>query len=714
MTTYFRTAVLLLLSSLLITSGCDSTQNGSEQAADEIAAELSGPRVAVDADRIIDADAEPGNWLSHGRSYDEQRFSPLNQINDSNVADLGLAWYFEFGTRRGLEATPLVVDGMMFTTGAWSRVYALDARDGSLLWEYDPQVPPEWAVHACCDVVNRGVAIWQGSIFVGTLDGRLISLDALSGRVKWTVYTTPRDKPYTITGAPRVVNGKVLIGNGGGEYGVRGYVSAYDAETGAMAWRFYTVPGNPAEGFESKAMQSAAETWTGEWWKYGGGGTVWDSMSYDPELNLLYIGVGNGSPWNQQIRSPGGGDNLFISSIVALDPDTGKYVWHYQTTPGDTWDYTASQHMILADLEYDGVPRKVLLQAPKNGFFYVLDRESGELISAEPYVQTTWATHVDRESGRPVEVEGARYVDGPALVQPAPYGGHNWHPMAFSPETGLVYIPAQDIPFVYGTDENFTFTPGLWNVGVNPLYASFPEQPPEVQAELFEMIKGQIIAWDPVQRREVWRVQHRLPWNGGMLATAGNLIYQGNSVGEFAAYRADTGERLWSAPAQTGIVASPVTYTVDGEQYVSVLAGWGGSLALSGGDMAASAGVRNISRILTYKLGADGALPPVEDPPALTLDPPPRIGDPETIARGKQLYSDRCMVCHGDGAVGGGVIPDLRYLDAEKHQAWMGVVLGGLHRDRGMVSFANALTPDDAAAIQAFVIERAHEMIETQ
>jgi PQQ-dependent dehydrogenase (methanol/ethanol family) len=714
MTTYFRTAVLLLLSSLLITSGCDSTQNGSEQAADEIAAELSGPRVAVDADRIIDADAEPGNWLSHGRSYDEQRFSPLNQINDSNVADLGLAWYFEFGTRRGLEATPLVVDGMMFTTGAWSRVYALDARDGSLLWEYDPQVPPEWAVHACCDVVNRGVAIWQGSIFVGTLDGRLISLDALSGRVKWTVYTTPRDKPYTITGAPRIVNGKVLIGNGGGEYGVRGYVSAYDAETGAMAWRFYTVPGNPAEGFESKAMQSAAETWTGEWWKYGGGGTVWDSMSYDPELNLLYIGVGNGSPWNQQIRSPGGGDNLFISSIVALDPDTGKYVWHYQTTPGDTWDYTASQHMILADLEYDGVPRKVLLQAPKNGFFYVLDRESGELISAEPYVQTTWATHVDRESGRPVEVEGARYVDGPALVQPAPYGGHNWHPMAFSPETGLVYIPAQDIPFVYGTDENFTFTPGLWNVGVNPLYASFPEQPPEVQAELFEMIKGQIIAWDPVQRREVWRVQHRLPWNGGMLATAGNLIYQGNSVGEFAAYRADTGERLWSAPAQTGIVASPVTYTVDGEQYVSVLAGWGGSLALSGGDMAASAGVRNISRILTYKLGADGALPPVEDPPALTLDPPPRIGDPETIARGKQLYSDRCMVCHGDGAVGGGVIPDLRYLDAEKHQAWMGVVLGGLHRDRGMVSFANALTPDDAAAIQAFVIERAHEMIETQ
>ncbi len=707
-----RPVFLLCICTLLLVAGCDRSDPPAPETADGPAV-AAGPRLDVDGERIIAADQEPGNWLSHGRSYDEQRFSPLTGINDGNAADLGLAWFYQFDTNRGLEATPIVVDGMMFTTGAWSRVYALDARSGELLWEFNPEVPPEWAVHACCDVVNRGVAIWQGSVFVGTLDGRLISLDANDGTVNWSVQTTDPAKPYTITGAPRVVKGKVIIGNGGAEYGVRGYVSAYDAITGAMAWRFYTIPGDPSEPFESEALERAAETWTGEWWKFGGGGTVWDSMAFDPELNLLYIGVGNGSPWNQQIRSPEGGDNLYLSSIVALNPDTGKYVWHYQTTPAESWDYTATQHMILADLDLDGSPRKVILQAPKNGFFYVLDRETGELISAEPYVQTTWASHIDPETGRPVEIEGARYVDGPALVLPAPYGGHNWHPMAYSPLTGLIYIPAQDIPFAYGTDDNFNFTPGLWNVGVNPLYASFPEQTPEMQAQLFAMVKGQIIAWDPVERREVWRYQHALPWNGGMLATAGNLVFQGNSVGDFAAYKADTGERLWSASAQTGIVASPVTYEIDGEQYVSVLAGWGGSLALSGGDVAAATGQSNISRILTYKLGASATLPEFV-PVVKTLDPPPRVDDPQAIALGKQRYADRCMVCHGDGVVGGGVVPDLRYLTAEKHQMWMGIVLGGLYRDKGMVSFAGVLTPDEALAIQAFVIERANELAEVQ
>jgi quinohemoprotein ethanol dehydrogenase len=708
-----RLLALSCLSAFFFLTACDRPEPVSQDSITEQVAEPAGPRLDVDGARIAAADREPGNWLSHGRSYDEQRYSPLTQVNDGNAAQLGLEWFHEFDTRRGLEATPIVVDGVMFTTGAWSRVYALDAKNGDLLWQYDPEVPPEWAVYACCDVVNRGVALWMGSLFVGTLDGRLVSLNAKTGAVNWTVQTTDRTKPYTITGAPRVVNGKVIIGNGGAEYGVRGYVSAYDAESGAMAWRFYTVPGDPAEPFESAAMERAAATWNGEWWNYGGGGTVWDSMAFDPELNLLYIGVGNGSPWNQQIRSPGGGDNLFLSSIVALNPDNGKYVWHYQTTPAESWDYTATQHMILADLEIDGSPRKVILQAPKNGFFYVLDRATGELISAEPYVQTTWASHVDPETGRPVEIEGARYEDGPVLALPGPYGGHNWHPMAYSPKTGLIYIPAQDIPFAYGTDENFTFTPGLWNIGVNPLYASFPEQPPEVQARLVEMVKGQIIAWDPVERREVWRVQHALPWNGGMLATAGNLVFQGNSVGDFAAYRADTGEKLWSAGAQTGVIASPVTYEADGEQYVSVLAGWGGSLALSGGVVAAAAGSRNNSRILTYKLGATATLPDLEAV-TLTLDPPPRVADEPMIALGKQRYADRCMACHGDGVVGGGVIPDLRYMDAEKHQLWMGIVLGGLHHDKGMVSFAKVLSAEEAAAIQAFVIERAHALLEAR
>jgi quinohemoprotein ethanol dehydrogenase len=711
MMTSLRLLALPCFFTVFFLTACDRSEPVVPDSKPEQAAEPAGPRLDVDGARISAAANEPGNWLSHGRSYDEQRYSPLTQVNDANAAELGLEWFYQFDTKRGLEATPIVVDGMMFTTGSWSRVYALEASSGKLLWQFDPKVPPEWAVHACCDVVNRGVALWMGSVFVGTLDGRLISLDAKTGNVNWSVQTTDKTKPYTITGAPRVVKGKVLIGNGGAEYGVRGYVSAYDAKSGTMAWRFYTVPGNPAEPFESAAMERAAATWNGEWWNYGGGGTVWDSMAYDPELNLLYIGVGNGSPWNQQIRSPGGGDNLFLSSIVALNPDTGKYVWHYQTTPAESWDYTATQHMILADLEIDGSTRKVILQAPKNGFFYVLDRETGELISAEPYVQTTWASHVDPETGRPVEIEGARYEDGPALVLPSAYGGHNWHPMAYSPKTGLIYIPAQDIPFAYGTDENFTFTPGLWNIGVNPLYASFPEQPPEVQAQLLEMISGQIIAWDPVERREVWRVQHALPWNGGMLATAGNLVFQGNSVGDFAAYRADTGEKLWSAGAQTGIVASPVTYEVDGEQYISVLAGWGGSLALSSGEIAAATGAHGVHRILTYKLGSTATLPEFV-PATLTLDPPPRSGDESMIALGKQRFADRCMVCHGDGAVGGGVVPDLRYMNAEKHQMWMGIVLGGLYRDKGMVSFAGVLTPQEADAIQAFVIERAHELLE--
>jgi len=712
MNTLSRIFLLACALTLVSLAGCDRQEPGEPEAAKQPADEPTGPRLDIDGARIVAADSEPGNWLSHGRSYDEQRFSPLTGVNDSNAAQLGLDWSYEFDTKRGLEATPIVVDGMMFTTGAWSRVYALDAGTGELLWEFDPEVPPAWAVHACCDVVNRGVAVWMGSVFVGTLDGRLVSLNAKTGRVNWTVQTTDPDKPYTITGAPRVVKGKVVIGNGGAEYGVRGYVSAYDAETGAMAWRFYTVPGDPSEPFETPEMERAAATWTGEWWKYGGGGTVWDSMAYDPELNLLYIGVGNGSPWNQQIRSPDGGDNLYLSSIVALNPDNGEYVWHYQTTPAETWDYTATQHMILADLEIGGSMRKVILQAPKNGFFYVLDRQTGDLISAEPYVKTTWATHVDPETGRPVEVEAARYKDGPTLVLPAPYGGHNWHPMAYSPETGLIYIPAQDIPFAYGTDQNFSFTPGLWNVGVNPIYASFPEQPPEVQAQLMEMISGQIIAWDPVERREVWRVQHPLPWNGGMLATAGNLVFQGNSVGEFAAYRADTGEKVWASGAQTGIVASPVTYEVDGEQYIAVLAGWGGSLALSGGDVAAATGSHGPRRILAFKLGGTKVLPEFI-PPVRVLDPPPRTGDAAMVALGKQKFADRCMVCHGDGAVGGGVVPDLRYMDADKHQTWLGVVLGGLHRDQGMASFAQVLNADEANAIQAYVIERANELKES-
>ena len=536
---------------------------------------LAGASLAVAADvtpvdgkRILNADKEPHNWLSHGRTYSEQRYSPLDKINDKNVGKLGVAWSFEMPAKRGMEATPLVIDGRMYTTSAWSVVYALDAKSGKLLWTYDPKVPRNWAKRACCDVVNRGVAAWGDKVYVGTIDGRLVALEAKTGKVVWDVNTINRSQAYTITGAPRIVKGKVIIGNGGAEFGVRGYVSAYDAETGKMAWRFYTVPGDPKKGFESKTMEMAAKTWTGQWWKYGGGGTVWDSMAYDAELDLLYIGVGNGSPWDRDVRSPKGGDNLFLSSIVALKPDTGEYVWHYQTTPGDTWDYTATQHMILLNAKIAGEDRKLLVQAPKNGFFYVLDRTNGELISAEKFVQVTWASKVDLKTGRPVETKNARYPDPkkPQFTFPSPFGGHNWHPMAYSPKTGLVYLPAQEMPFVYGKRKGFKYKPGEWNLGVKFSHSSLPEDR-KAAAKIIPLLKGRLLAWDPVKNKKVFSIEHPGPWNGGVLATAGNLIFQGTPGGTFNAYRADNGKKLWSTHAQTGVVAAPATYAVDGEQY---------------------------------------------------------------------------------------------------------------------------------------------------
>jgi len=708
----------------------ESVESAEPAATVDRAAQIREATGSLDGARI--AGAEPGNWLAHGRTYDESRFSPLDQINTDNVGELGLAWYFDTGTDRGLEASPIVVDGGMYTSGSWSVVFANDARTGELIWKYDPEVPKEWGANACCDVVNRGVAVWKGRVYIGTIDGRLVALDAVTGEVAWDVNTIDRTKPYTITGAPRVVKDKVIIGNGGAEFGVRGYVTAYDTETGEQAWRFYTVPGDPSEPFESPAMIDAAKTWTGRWWTMGGGGTVWDSMAYDPDLNQLYIGVGNGSPWNQVIRSPGGGDNLFLSSVVALNPDTGEYIWHYQTTPGDTWDYTATQHMILADLEIGGEVRKVIMQAPKNGFFYVLDRTTGEFISAEKYVPMTWATHVDPESGRPVETDNARYQMANPLAsmspedqvktlsamtseqleaafhKPSPFGGHNWHPMSYSPDTGYVYIPALDMPYAYGNEPEFDYEEGRWNVA-NDWRLNMPTGHDGVDANIDGMIRGFISAWDPVEQKEVWRVQHAGSWNGGMLSTHGNLIFQGNASGRFVAYRADNGEELWSVPAQTGVIAPPVSYEIDGEQYVTVVAGWGGAFALA----AAAAEGYNLKprgRILTYKLGGDLELPPVTDVPVAVPEPPPIEGTDEQIAQGKFLYHKYCGVCHGPGVRAGGVIPDLRYLVAGKHIVFEDIVLGGILKSRGMVSFAGSLTKDDAKAVHQYIISEAHRL----
>jgi len=690
----------LVLSGMVI-SAC-------HRSGDELADVAAPPPAAVNAARLVAADDEPGNWMSYGRTYDEQRYSPLDQVNTDNVGQLGLAWSYDLGTRRGIEATSIVVDGVMYTTSSWSIVHALDARTGEHLWTFDPEVPREKALHSCCDVVNRGVAVWEGQVFVGAFDGRLIALDAATGKVNWEVATFDPDLPYSITGAPRVVKGKVLIGNGGAEYGVRGFISAYDVNDGSMVWRFFTVPGDPKLGFENKAMEMAARTWKGKWWEIGGGGTVWDSMAYDPELDLLYIGVGNGAPWNQLIRSPGGGDNLFLSSIVALRPDTGEYVWHYQTTPGETWDYTATQHIILADMEIAGEQRKVLLQAPKNGFFYLLDRTNGKLLSANNYINITWATHVDLETGRPVEVPAARYYDKePALVFPSYLGGHNWHPMSYSRDTGLVYIPVLDIPAAYGNDLDFEYKPGAMHLGIDTIVASLPDDQAERDG-LRALLGGRLVAWNPLTQTEVWRVEHSGPWNGGVLSTAGNLVFEGTAAGTLEAYSADSGTRLWSFPTQTGVVAPPIAYAIDGEQYLSVNAGWGGAYALVFGEYVQAESMPNVSRVLTFKLGATGSLPELEWKRVVEFDPPELTAGAEEIAQGFAAYQDTCLGCHGLNAVSGLLVPDLRASPLlHDGEAWDSVVLDGARGSLGMPPFGSLLSEAESQAIRAYVIQQA-------
>lgn len=662
---------------------------------------------AVTAKRILKADAEAGNWLTHGRTYSEQRFSPLKAITSDNVEQLGLAWSYPLGIYRGIEATPLIIDGVMYTTGAWSVVFALDAASGKLLWKYDPQVPRAKGVDACCDVVNRGVAAWGDKIYVGTLDGRLVALDRDSGDVAWSVQTFDPELAYTITGAPRVIKGRVLIGSGGGEYDVRGYISAYDADTGDMDWRFYTVPGNPADGQESPALEMAVKTWNGEWWKMGGGGTVWDSMAYDPELDLLYIGVGNGAPWNQRLRSPGGGDNLFLSSIVALKPDTGEYVWHYQTTPGETWDYTATQPIMLADLEIGGKPRKVLMQAPKNGFFYVIDRVTGEFISANNYVPINWATHVDPETGRPVETEDARYEGKDVAIFPSPFGAHNWHPWSYNPATGLVYLPAQEIFHIYRDEPNgFEYRPGQFNTGVDLSTTHLPSDTAELE-DILGDIRGHLSAWDPVNQKEVWRVQYDRPWNGGTLSTAGNLVFQGTSDRRFAAYSADSGELLWDHQADTGIVAGPVSYTVDGEQYVAVMSGWGSLVQLMAPVFMTPETAPIEGRVLVYKLGGNAELS-IPEVASKARKPPPGVAGKEEIALGKTRYYQQCVGCHGVSVVSGGGTPDLRYSAMLESDGWYKVVLDGMLEERGMISFRDRLSKEEVTAIRSFVIDKAN------
>ena len=684
---------------------------GAETASPAAESAAANPAAGIDTQRIANARSEPANWLTVGGGYADQRYSPLKKINADNVKDLGLAWHYKIDVDRGAEATPVVIDGTMYTTGAYSILYALNAVTGELLWKHDPEVPRNKAGYACCDVVNRGVAVYKGKVYLGTFDGRLVALDAADGSKVWEINTVDNPKrTYSITGAPIAINDMIIIGNGGAEFNARGYVSAFDAANGELKWRFYTVPGEPEnDGAHKEAMDAARKTWDStSYLTQGGGGTVWNSFSYDPELDLLYFGTGNGVSWNKLVRQEPDADNLYISSVLALKASTGEYAWHYQEVPGDNWDYDAAATMTLADLEIGGKQRKVLMHAPKNGFFYVLDRATGELLSAEKFMPVDWATHVDLETGRPVVDEKiADWTKEPKLINPGPFGSHNWQPMSFSPDTGLVYIPAQEAAGYYAPHAEPTFNDraGLWNLGANfPL----PEDP-KVLRDAVKGVTSKLLAWDPVAQKEAWSVHRESIWHGGTFTTAGNLVFQGSSQGQFEAYSADKGEKLWSAPANTGVIAGASSYEVDGEQYVAIMAGWGGVFPLFTGNIANFAKVKPEARVLVFKLGGKAKLPEPKNEP----NPLPELqkveGTEAQIALGKQVYSDNCEFCHGINVVGGGLVPDLRYAKPQTHKEFAAIVAGA-RSDKGMPAYAGVFTAEEVEAIRQYVIQRSHDL----
>ncbi len=692
---YISLSITIILT--ILSSGCeDKPAPGSERHIKEVT-------TLIDDAFLANADNSPDNWVTYGKNYAEDRFSPLKEINTDNVGKLGLAWSLNLQTTRGIEATPLVMDGIMFISGPWSKVFAIDARNGKMLWTYDPKVPGRYGEKACCDVVNRGLALYKGRVYVGTLDGRLVSVDAATGKPLWTTYTVDTTKNYTITGAPRIVKGNVIIGNGGADLGVRGYVTAYDAVTGEQRWRFYTVPGDPSKPFESKAMEDAAKSWDGEWWKYGGGGTAWDAMAFDPALNLLYIGTGNGSPWDWFHRSNGKGDNLFLSSIVALNADNGEMVWYYQTTPGDHWDYTATQHLLLADLNIDGKETKVIMQAPKNGFFYVLDRTNGKLLSAEPYTYMNWATAVDKNTGRPIETDFSRYKIDNIMIAPGPTGGHSWQPMAFNPATKLVYLPVHyNNHYLYGHDRKWKYSERGWNTAIANNTDVPTRQDDKAPASKDQ---GRLIAWDPIHQKEVWKVDHPATyWNGGVLATAGNLVFQGTAEGKFAAYNATDGTKVWEANVGSGVIASPVTYRINGQQYVSIAVGWGGVVGIW------NSFTKQIypGTVFTYKLEGNAPVPDFPESPEKELISLEYTATKAELDHGAGLFYGNCAVCH-ELVKKGGVVPGLGYATKGTFDIFEDI-LSGMYVNKGMPDFSDRFNRKDMTDIKNFILYSAKEV----
>jgi quinohemoprotein ethanol dehydrogenase len=647
------------------------------------------------------------NWAGYGGDENEQHYSPLAQINDGNVGKLGLAWYYDIDVPPNAFSAPVEVDGVLYFAAGYSVVQALDARTGKLLWRYDPSPSaPEVAGEKLRGAWGiRGLAYGDGRIFVGTIDGRLLAIDAKTGKLAWSAMTIEKNDGRYISGPPTFFNGKVIIGHGGADFApVRGYATTYDAKTGKQLWRFYTVPGNPADGFENKAMAMAAKTWKGEWWKFGGGGTAWNAITYDRKYNRIYIGTGNGAPWNQKIRSPGGGDNLFLCSVIALDADTGAYVWHYQINPGESWDYNAAMDIEIGKITIDGKPREVIMTAPKNGFFYVLDRATGKLISAEKFVKNVnWASKIDLKSGRPVENPAARFPDGKEfVVYPSPVGAHSVEAMAFNPRSGLVYLNAieQGRAFVDppGDLSKWRFSPGQFlDTGIGKAKSKVP------------VGTNSLIAYDPVRQKVAWSVALPGTKNGATMTSGGNLVFQGTVKGQFVAYAADSGKQLWSFDAQTGVQAQAISYEVGGVQYVTVLSGWRGSTA--GGPGLSWDYAQQKRRVLTFTLDGKATLPPADRTPLPFQDDPAFVVDAAAAARGADLFAQRCAICHGAGLNAGGTGPDLRKAGAPlSYEAFSAVLHDGALMGNGMPRF-DELSPTQLKDLQAYVRREARSAL---
>src|SRR6185312_9183833 len=673
-------------------------------------AKAAKPAASVTAARLVKAAKEPGQWMTYGGTYSEQRFSPLKQIDASNVSKLGLQWFADYETNQNQHGSPLYIDGVIYVSTARNVVHAFDGRTGQQLWKYNPMIQGV-RLRYNVGLVNRGIAAWKGKIIMGTLDGRLVAIDANTGKEAWSVDTVPESlglgemrNHYAITMAPRVAKGKVFIGGAGGEFGVRGWIAAFDANTGKEVWRFWTVPGDPAKGYENAALERAAKTWTGEWWKSsGGGGTVWDGAVYDPVTDLLYFGTGNASPWNSRTREPSGGDDLYAASIVAVKPDTGEYVWHYQETPGDAWDYDAVSPMMTADLTIGGRKKHVIVQPSKNGFMYVLEAKTGKLISADAFTEVNWATGVDMKTGRPQVVPAARYENEPWNLAPGVQGGHSWHPNAYSPDTGLVYIPAWEAYFTMASPAPGSKPPPGFSLGIN---MGARVDPSKLQPYARQGVSGRLKAWDPVARKVVWESEafsNGRP-TSGVLATAGNLVFMGNGGGKvLTAYDAKTGAKLWNFDTQTAVYAAPISYTLDGTQYIAASVGG----TAQGGYFAPTH-----ARMLVFKLGGKAVLPQPEPYTPPPLNPPPSTASAQVIAHGSEVYSQYCSVCHGaNGVQARSSFPNLTVTPLLWTQGGFDqVVLLGGRADKGMGSFAKDLKPEDTAAVRDYLISRANAL----